>query len=252
MQSIPFLTIDQDTISLSEALEYLRHSGSFPKLIGDILRQYLLRKELQLREDIKIDDLKLDQAIMDFRIKSQLLDETSFEKWLITNNLTYDEFQKPFIFALKVDVVKNEVTEPKIEAFFNEKKAFYDRVVISRIIVADKTLAEKLKKKLLVNPKHFQELAKNYSIAHDRVTGGMMGSILRGTLPNILKTAIDRASVGEIIGPLEIEGCYGLFCIEEFLAASLDEELKQELKSQIFEQWLQEKLQSLEIKLEVK
>lgn len=253
MQSIPFLTVNQQTISLSQALDYLRHAGSFPKLIDDIVRQYVLGQELQFKENLKIDHFKVDQAIMEFRLNNKLLDETGFQKWLMSNNLTYEEFQRPFIFSLKVDALKKELTEPGMEAFFQKKKSSYDRVVISRIIVKDKNMAENLKQKLLINPKQFEELAKQDSIAHDRVTNGMMGLILCGTLPTVLKSAIQRASVGEIIGPLEIEGCYGLFRVEEFLEASLeDRELKQELQNQLFEQWLQEKLQTLEIKLEVK
>lgn len=252
MEFIPFATIDGESISLKQALDYLRSSGAFPTLIGSILRQHSLRKELKSRTELTIDTLKLDQAIMDFRIQNELLASGSFQQWLKTNNLTYEEFQEPFIFGLKVEQVKNEVTEPDIEKFFAEKKPFFDRVVLSRIILEDRELAQKLKHQLLADKGEFEKLARAHSIANDSVANGMMGPVSRGTLPNALKTAVELASPGEIVGPLEIEGNYGLFRVEQFLDASLEEEgLKEELQNELFEQWLQEKLQVMEIKLEV-
>jgi len=53
-----------------------------------------------------------------------------------------------------------------------------------------------------------------------------------------------------LIGPIEIEGWYCLFRVEQFLPASLEGQVKQELQNQLFE-WLEEKMQKLTIKLQV-
>ena len=114
-------------------------------------------------------------------------------------------------------------------------------------------MADTLKAAISSGKNQFETIAREYSVSDDRVVNGMMGPVSRGTLPDILKNMVDFAKVGEILGPLEIEGGYGLFRVEQFLDASLeDPKVKQELQNQLFEQWLQEKLQSLEIKLEFK
>ena len=60
------------------------------------------------------------------------------------------------------------------------------------------------------------------------------------------------ASPGEVVGPLAIDGRWGLFRVEQFLPASLEQiQLKQALQNELFEQWLAEKIQKLTVKLQV-
>jgi parvulin-like peptidyl-prolyl isomerase len=71
-------------------------------------------------------------------------------------------------------------------------------------------------------------------------------------MPDKLRAAIDVASPGQLVGPIEIDGRYGLFRVEQFLPASLDDiQLKQALQNELFEKWLAEKIQKLTVKLQV-
>ncbi len=80
----------------------------------------------------------------------------------------------------------------------------------------------------------------------------MMGPVSRGSLPDVMRAAIDTASPGEVVGPLELDGRWGLFKIEQFIPASLEEiQIKQVLENELFEQWLSEKLQKLTVTLQV-
>jgi len=250
MESIPFLTIDNESISLSQALNYLRAAGSLQRTLEDILRQYLLEKQLEVREDIEIDSLRLDQSIMDFRLQNQLTDPKQFQTWLKSNGMTYNDFQNKVAFGFKVEKLKTEITEPKLEDYFNQRQPFLDGVVLSRIILKDKQLAENLQQQILADKSKFEPLAREHSLSNDRILNGMMGSVSRGQLPEIIKTALNSARPGELIGPLELDGHYVLFRVEQFLPATLEGRLKQELQNQLFEQWLQEKLQGMKIKLE--
>ncbi len=250
MESIPFLTIAQESISLSQALNYLRAAGSLQRTLGDILRQYLLEKQLEVTENIEIDSLKLDQVIMDFRLQNQLTEPQEFQTWLKSNGMTYDDFQSKVVFSFKVEKLKTQITESKLEDYFNQRKPFLDGVVLSRIILKDQELAAHLQQQILADKSQFEALAREHSLSNDRLMNGMMGVVSRGKLPEILKTALDSANPGELIGPLEINGSYALFRVEQFLPATLEGKLKQDLQNQLFEQWLQEKLQGMNIKLE--
>lgn len=253
MESTPFLTINKQTISLSQAIRYLKASGKFAVFISEILRQYILEHELDELEAIDIDPAELDQTILNFRLNNQLLDQNTFQNWLLKNGISYADFRQGITNDLKLEQLKVKISQPKLQEYFKTQKQFFDRVVLSRIIVNDKVLAEKLKEELLADPRKFEALAREYSITNDRIVNGMMGPVSWGTLPDILKNQIELTPVGKIIGPLEIDGNYGLFRVEQFVEASLDDpKIKQELQNQLFEQWLQKKLQNLEIKLEIK
>lgn len=248
----PFLKVNEDSISLGDALDYLKAAGGYHRMMTDIMRQYLLQKELEQRPDIKFSDFQVDQAVMDFRVANNLGEPKLFQEWMQVNGVNYDEFRKNIAFGFKVEQLKTEVTEPKLEEYFQERKPLLDRVVLSRLILKDQEIAENLKAKILDDRTQFESLVRTYSITDDRAANGMMGAVPKGKMPDIMKTAIDLANPGEIVGPLKIDDRYCLFRVEQFIPVSLEEEpLKHELKNQLFERWVQDKLKSFEIRLEV-
>lgn len=249
MENTSFLLVDEQPVSLSQALKYLQTSGKLQPFIVEILKQNILEKELD-KEELNINPGVIEQAIIDFRLQQQLTDPNNFQEWLVNNGLDYPTFHQQVVYNFKIEQLKKNVTAPRIQEFFIEQKLFLDRVVISRIVVQNKDLAEELKSQILEGAR-FEQLAQEYSVTEDRVVNGMMGPISRGQLPDALRALIELASPGEVIGPIEIEQWYCLFRIEQFLPAALEGQVKQELENQLFEQWLGEKMQKLNIKLQV-
>ncbi len=251
MESVSFLSVDDKPISIGQAVRYLQASGKLGQFIGDVLRQYAIEQELDKRVDITISPALTEQAIIDFRLKNQLTDPQSFQEWLTNNGTNYENFHASVAFGFKVEKLKTAITEAKLQEYFIERKIFLDRVVVSRIIVDNRELAEELQIQIEEGAS-FEQLAKEYSLADDRIVNGMMGPVSRGTMPDILRAAIDIATPGQVVGPIELEQRYGLFRLEQFLPASLeDTQLKQALQNELFEKWLAEKIQKLTVKLQV-
>ncbi|MBD2199793.1 MULTISPECIES: peptidylprolyl isomerase [Calothrix] len=252
MEPLSFLTVNEQPISLEQAVKYLQASGKLTQFIGEIIRQYIIDQEINIRDDIDISSALTEQAIIDFRLKNQLTDPQTFQEWLKKNGTDYQTFHSSIAFNFKLEKLRALVTEPKLPEYFIERKIYLDRVVISRIFVDNRELSEELHTQIEEGGS-FEQLAKEYSLTEDRIVNGMMGAISRGTLPDIVRAAIDAANPGELIGPIEIEGRYGLFRVEQFLPASLeDTQLKQTLQNELFEKWLAEKIQKLTVKLQVK
>lgn len=251
MASEQFLTVDDQPISLAQALKYLQSSGKLQPFIVEILRQYIIEQELQTRDDLDISPALTEQAVIDFRLQRQLTDPKQFQEWLASNGTDYSTFHNQVTFGFKLEKLKAQVTEPKIQEYFIERKLFLDRVVISRIIVDNKELAEELSSQIQEGAA-FEDLAREYSIVDDRIVNGMMGPVNRGTMPDLLRAAVDSVSQRDIVGPLELEGRWGLFRVEQFLPASLeDSQLKQALQNELFERWLTAKIQTMVVKLQV-
>lgn len=216
-----FLIVDDQPISLTQALSYLQSSGKLQPFIIEIIRQNILEQELQTRTDIDISPGVAEQAVIDFRIEQQLTDANKFQQWLNSNGLDYANFYKQVAFNFKLDKLKAQITEPKIQEYFIERKIFLDRVVLSRIIVTEPELAEELKSQILEGAR-FEQLAQEYSLTDDRIVNGMMGPVSRGQLPDELRALIDLASPGELVGPIKIDEWHCLFRVEQFLPASLE------------------------------
>ncbi|MDZ7960480.1 MAG: peptidylprolyl isomerase [Aulosira sp. DedQUE10] len=252
MESLSFLTVDHQPISIEQAVKYLQASGKLSQFIGDIIRQHVIEQEISTRDDIDISPALTEQTIIDFRLKNQLTDPQIFQEWLKKNGTDYPTFHASAAFNFKLEKLKAVVTEPKLSEYFIERKIYLDRVVLSRIFVDNRELGEELQTQIEEGGS-FEQLAKEYSLAEDRIVNGMMGAISRGTLPDKVRAAVDAAIPGQLIGPIELEGRYGLFRLEQFLPASLeDTQLKQALQNELFEKWLAEKIQKLTVKLQVK
>jgi len=78
----------------------------------------------------------------------------------------------------------------------------------------------------------FEQLAQEYSL-DERIVNGMMGPSSRGQMPDFLRALVDLSSPGELIGPIEIEGWYCLFQLNNFSSIPGGQVL-QELQNQLF------------------
>lgn len=251
MTAESFLTVDDQPISLGQALKYLQTSGKLGTFVGDILRQHVIEQELQTRANLKASSAALEQAVIDFRLQRQLSNPKVFQEWLKSNGTDYDTFHKQVSYGFKLSKLKALVADSKLQEHFIERKLFLDRLVLSRIIVEIQELAEELRTQIDEGVS-FDQLAKEYSVTDDRIVNGMMGPVSRGTLPDIVRAAVDLAKPGEVVGPLELEKRWGLFRVEQFLPALLDDpQLRQALQDELFERWLGEKIQKLTVKLRV-
>lgn len=251
MESSPFLIVNDRPIFINKAVKYLQTSGKLAQFIGEILRQYIIEQEIDSRDDIQVSPAFTEQTIIDFRLKNQLNDPKTFQEWLHNNATDYATFYESIALSFKLEKLKVLITEPKISEYFIERKIFLDRVIISRIIVDDLEIGEELQTQIAEGGS-FEQLAKEYSLAEDRMVNGMMGPVSRGTIPDQLRALIDTANPGEVVGPIEIEGRYGLFRVEQFLPASLEDiQLQQSLQNELFEKWLVEKIQKLTVKLQM-
>jgi parvulin-like peptidyl-prolyl isomerase len=252
MESKPFITVDKHPISLQQALQYLQAKGTLGAFISDILSQYVLEQELQKRGEGAIDRSAIEQAIIDFRLQNQLTDPQKFQVWLQSRNLDFAGFFAQVQSRFQQETLKAEVAEPKLQEYFIERKLFLDRVVLSRIIVDNQELAEELYSQIVEEGAKFEQLAQEYSLADDRIANGMMGPVSRGTMPDVLRAAVDSARAGEVLKPLELDGRWGVFRVEQVLSASLENaQLKQTLRDELFERWLAEKIQQMNVKVQV-
>ncbi|MEM9541268.1 MAG: peptidylprolyl isomerase [Cyanobacteria bacterium P01_E01_bin.42] len=244
-----FLTIDENPVSLKQTLGYLQAAGKLQSFIVEILQQYILEKAIK-EEELPNSTAIVEQAVINFRMQNELSEPEAFKEWLVKNNLTYDRFHGQVAGGVRLAQLKVKIAEPKLQEHFIDRKLVLDRVVLSRIIVESRELAEELHLQILEGVS-FEQLAQKHSVGEDRIVNGMLGPVSRATLPDRLRAAIDEANPGDIVGPLQLEERWLIFRVEQFLPASLeDNQIKETLQNEIFEQWLAEKVRALKVKIE--
>ncbi|MGC8714773.1 MAG: peptidylprolyl isomerase [Leptodesmis sp.] len=251
MDSKALLIVDDQPLSLRQCLRYLQATGKLQGFIGDILRQYVLEREIETRTDLDVPSALVEQAVVDFRLQNQLTDAKAFQDWLIRNGTNYELFHNQITNSFKLEKLKAQIVEARLQEYFIERKLVLDRVVISRIVVDSKELAEELHSQISEGAS-FEQLAREYSKADERIANGMMGAVSRGTMPDVLRAAIDSAHPGDLVGPMQIENYWAIFRVEQFIPATLeDNQLRQALQNELFERWIAEKIQAMTVKLQV-
>ena len=74
MTSESFLTIDDQPISMGQVFKYLQETRKLDGFIGDIVRQFVIERELQSQSHLSIGSAVVEQAVIDFRLQNQLTD----------------------------------------------------------------------------------------------------------------------------------------------------------------------------------
>ncbi|MDX2231199.1 MAG: peptidylprolyl isomerase [Leptolyngbyaceae cyanobacterium bins.349] len=251
MDSKALLIVDEQPLPLRQCLRYLQMAGKLQGFIGDILRQYVLERELETRQDLDINPAMVEQAVVDFRLQNKLTEPQAFQDWLARNGSTYEVFHQQITSSFKLEKLKVQIAEARLQEYFIERKLMLDRIVLSRIVVESKELAEELRTQISEGAS-FEQLAQEYSKSDERVANGMMGPVSRGTMPDALRAAIDSANPGDLVGPMQIENYWAIFRVEQFLPATLeDNQLKQAMQNELFDRWIAEKIQAMTVKLQV-
>ncbi|GAB4469301.1 MAG: hypothetical protein OHK0037_27440 [Elainellaceae cyanobacterium] len=249
-----FIVINgQQQISLAEAVQYLQAAGRFDETIGEILRQHVLAQALQTRSDLQIADAEVDEAIAQFRQQASLSDPIEFEIWLASQDLTLDILQAQTQRELRLRQLRDRIAEPHLPQYFIERKLDLDQVVLSRLAVGDRDVAEELYQQLLEGAT-FETLAQDYSQTGDRLFNGMLGLLSRGSLPDTLRAAVDAATPGDVLKPLfiEQENLWCVFRLDRVLPATLDHpEVLETLRNELLDQWIMRQLDGLDIEVQV-
>ncbi|MDX2217161.1 MAG: peptidylprolyl isomerase [Oculatellaceae cyanobacterium bins.114] len=251
MASNTFLFVDDQPIPVSKALQYLQITGKMDGFIGAILRQYVVEQELQNRTDLDVTPATVEQVAAEFRLQNQLATPAQFQAWLTEQGFDETQFRHRIQQDLRLGQLRTQVVQPRLQEYFIERKLYLDQVVLSRIAVASPELAEELKHQIEEGAS-FEQLASEYSTAEDNIFNGMMGLVSRGELPDNLRSLIDLANLGDLLGPLELDGVWNLFRYERSLPASLDDpQIQQTLQTELFDQWAVEKLQRMKIEVRI-
>ncbi len=168
----------------------------------------------------KINSVKnLNAAVEGFVIQDILIDIAK-EKNYDENEImldSYNEMLNNLYLKYKAQAVAERigVDDSTLHQFYEDNLDFFsthNEVNVQEIIVDNRNLAENLLQKIKAG-RDFGELAKEYSLREwSAKNNGEIGFAPLSKF-GILKSTFWDASVGDIIGPREIEGFFGLFKI---------------------------------------
>lgn len=247
INTFPFLTIGDDSISLKTSLGYLQAFGRLRPLVQELVTQHLLVQEIQKRDDLNISSAEFEQAIIDFRLQQNLTNAEIFQKWLTQEGMDYAAFQNRVLLGFKLDKLRTQIAEPQLEEYFQEQQSSLEQVELKCLIFNQKELAEKIKNQILENQTTLEQVTKEYSTLNTTEVKVIRGISRRQNIAPEIRQVITSAKVGELVGVVGIIDKWCLFKIEQIIPAVLDKQAQREIENQILQEWLAEKMQNLPV-----
>lgn len=242
MPDTPYLKIDGESVSLSDAVRILKYVGGHREFLSSVL-EFMCVGRTARREGIRVADADLQTASDDERRVYGLYAAADTHAWLEEAGLSVEDWERALEYRLlKSRLAEKLVTDLAVEAQFQSQSDFYTVAAISVICVEARSKAVELADRLQGEEATFAELARRYSVNEtSRDAGGLLGWVSLESLPAPLRKPISSsAGGGEVVGPVEAEGLWYLVRVEAVKAPELTDEIREEIRGVLLGEWVDE------------
>lgn len=171
------------------------------------------------------------------------------EAWRQGCGLSLDQLETLVVFETRLRQASERIWEGEVASTFLQRRADFDRVVMSVVRFEDPDLATELFFQLQEGSLSFAELVEHHAQGLDRANRGLVGPIRVQQLNPLLARVVRRYRPGVLIPPLDINGCVHLMRIESLQPAQLDGPLREQLVLSLRSQWLRQQLAHLRQRL---
>lgn len=247
LTSIEMFSIGGESISVAQILRYYQLSGKLIPWVRDVVEQHTIFQAIQNQPNIEVSLAEVEQRILDFRIAHQLTDSEAFHAWLTRQSLDFELFEMRVLLDLKLEKLRTEIAAPHLETVFQDQQALLDEVEIAWVTIADEAIAEQLKQSIDAESIAFEQIVQTAAAADPWKISLMKTVVRQGQLPEPLRASVQTAQVGELIGPVAIDGRWCIAQVNQFIPAQLAGALKQQLESRLFQQWVGESVEDLTV-----
>lgn len=225
-----------------------------------ILNEMIEEKIIQ--QEAKNLNIKVSHDEMIKASSIERLDEILAEQKMTKEYWNQRSKQKILAEKLFEEVAKTAIhpTEVEIKEVFDQNPHLFhqdEQVHLLQIILKSKDEAEQAQK-MIAQGKDFSELAKNLSMTSDATSGGDLGFVAKGLLPETIEKKVFGMKVGTVSPTIESESRFFIYKVlekKEDKQLSFEESrqrietmLFQKAKETLYSQWLQDKMIHAKIK----
>ncbi|WP_204154329.1 hypothetical protein [Leptolyngbya sp. CCY15150] len=247
---VPFLAINQQSLSLGTVLRYLQLSGRLSPLIQDIVSQHIVHQAIQAQDaDLPVSVEEVEGAIAQFRQQQRLIPDEAFARWLGAQNLTREVFHKRMILTLKLEQFKAKIAAPDLLAYFQQQQGLLSEADLCCILAVDGTLLETIAPSLRDRTLTMDQVIQTYERREPQQVTVLRGLIPIAQLPEAVRSPVMTVPLGTLIGPILVGQQWTLLQVENRVTAQLTDQVRRELQDRLFQRWLTQQLDQVMVTL---
>jgi parvulin-like peptidyl-prolyl isomerase len=236
----PIVRIDDEEIGVDEFIRTLKLTGQFEGLVEQFVRDKLTARAAQ-KQAIALSAEDIQERADQYRRVRSLHRAADMNRYLDALGVSLDEFERFIVDDLYQEKMLEQVcNDDAVRSYFQLNSPKFDSVEISHIVVDTAGKAKEMISVLQDDPDSFEEMAREYSMADTRESGGLIGKVLRGSLKADVEAKIFNAAEGELLGPFASEdgSSHEIFKVNAKHPATLDEDTAAEVRRLLREDWL--------------
>ena len=244
------MKLKQLQISSSQIFERLKISCQLAPAIREIAHHQIIMDAARSQK-ITINDLELQQAADNFRVRYNLHNPRVTWDWLKKNHLTGDEFEQLILESIITSKLINHLFSDRVEPYFYEHKLDYTKAVLYEVVFDDFDTAIEQFYALQEREITFIEVARRYIPEPDlRRQYGYRGVLPRTALSSAISAAVFASNPPQILKPIVVGKNTHLILVEEIIEPQLNESLRGQILNLLFSNWLEQQLEQYSIEIE--
>jgi putative peptide maturation system protein len=207
----------------------------------------LIFQELQ-ENPVDLTDIELQTAMNDFRIMHKLFTAEATHQWMKDRGLTHERFESLVEDYASVVKLRRDVTQGRIEEYFQQHQSDFRAVQIVYVIFSDLLSTQNMLENIHQEQVTFYEaLGKQLFASSQQVIEQSFLDLYYHQDFILPKDEIFNASAGEMIGPLKTEKGFALINVLNHHPARLTREIENFIQHLLFQEWLDKKRQMASI-----
>ncbi|RZI42848.1 peptidylprolyl isomerase [Herbaspirillum sp. HC18] len=232
--------IDDEIVSTEDFVRTLKLTGQFESLIEQLVRDKLTVRAAK-KHGVKVSPEDIQERADNFRRVQGLHRAADMNNYLNAMGVTLDEFEAFVTDSLYQEKMMAEVCDDKaVEKYFKLNSPRFDSIEVSHILLDAEGKAKEMISYLRDDPDSFEDMAREHSIADTREQGGLIGTVLRGSLKTDIEAKVFNAQAGDLLGPFPSadRSFFEIFKVNAKHPAVLDDETAAEVRRRLREDWL--------------
>jgi parvulin-like peptidyl-prolyl isomerase len=232
--------IDDEELGMEEFVRILKLTGRFETLLDEIVRDKLAVHAAK-KAGVAVSAAEIQERADQFRRVLGLHRAADMNHYLDAQGVTLDEFEAFIIDSLYHEKMMQRVcSDHAVEEYFKLNSPRFDSIEVSHIVLETEGQAKEMLSLLSEDPDSFAELAREHSIADTREDGGLIGTVMRGSLKTEVEAKVFNAAAGDLLGPFAAAdgSFYEIFRVDAKHPAKLDEDTAAEVRRLLREGWL--------------
>ncbi len=233
-------TVDGEAIDLAEFVRVLKLTGKFDALLDQVVRDRLVARAARTA-GIQATDAEIEQFANEFRRARGLHRAADTDRFLSSQQISVDEFEAFITDAVYREKMLQQVSnEEAVQEYFRLNSPRFDALELSHIVLDAEPKAKEIMAILVDDPESFEEMAREHSIALTRSRGGVVGTVLRGSLRPDVEAKAFAASDGDLVGPFTATDrkTMEIIRVDARRPAQLDDATANEVRRILREEWL--------------